>query len=78
VHHVGSHSRRSGVAVYRAAIVVVALAEAKRRQNLPCFVPHRRHLAQSPPAADIGITRYEAEHWFNRPLRNWSADQMEP
>jgi hypothetical protein len=85
VHHVGSHSCQSGVAVYRAALVVVALAEAKRRQHLPYLVPYCCHLAQSPSAAsrtfeflasdhraaaDIGITRYDAEQSFDWPFRN--------
>jgi uncharacterized protein YjiS (DUF1127 family) len=67
--------RRSAVRIFHVLFRTVGTWRSRRRQRRELFEflasDHRA-------AADIGITRYEAEHWFNRPLRNWSADQMEP
>jgi len=57
---------RTAVRIFPALFRIVDSWRSRRRQRreLSKFLAsdHRA-------AADIGITRYEAEHWFNRPFR---------
>jgi uncharacterized protein YjiS (DUF1127 family) len=57
---------RGAVRIFRALFRIVGTWRSRRRQRRELFEflasDHRA-------AADIGITRYEAEHWFNQPLR---------
>jgi uncharacterized protein YjiS (DUF1127 family) len=57
---------RGAVRIFRALFHIVGTWRSRRRQRRELFEflasDHRA-------AADIGITRYEAEHWFNQPLR---------
>jgi uncharacterized protein YjiS (DUF1127 family) len=59
--------RQSAVRIFPILFRAVATWHSRRRQRRELFEflasDHRA-------AADIGITRYEAEHWFDRPFRN--------
>ena len=54
------------IKIFRALFRTIGTWRSRRRQRRELFEflasDHRA-------AADIGITRYEAEHWFNRPFR---------
>jgi len=54
------------IKLFRALFRIVGTWRSRRRQRRELFEflasDHRA-------AADIGITRYEAEHWLNRPFR---------
>jgi uncharacterized protein YjiS (DUF1127 family) len=57
---------RTAVRIFPALFRIVATWRSRRRQRRELFEflasDHRA-------AADIGITRYEGEDWFDRPLR---------
>jgi uncharacterized protein YjiS (DUF1127 family) len=57
---------RRTVRIFPALFRMVGAWRSRRRQRRELFEflasDHRA-------AADIGITRYDAEHWFDRPLR---------
>jgi uncharacterized protein YjiS (DUF1127 family) len=58
---------RSAVKIFAALLRTVGTWRSRRRQRRELFEflasDHRA-------AADIGITRYDAEHWFDWPFRS--------